>query len=62
MLSKEWLKSGVVLTHHLLSLGGAEWCEAERSRVNWPTLWIDPGSKQRQPAGIQVNWQPCAPP
>lgn len=38
MLSKECLKSGVVRTHHLTSVGAAEWCEAERPRVNWPAL------------------------
>lgn len=37
------------------------------SRVGWDReltgqLRIDPGSKQKQPAGIEVNWQLCAPP
>lgn len=43
MLSKDWLKSGVVRTHHLTSVGAAEWCETERPRVNCPTLdrsWV----------------------
>lgn len=35
--SKDCLRSDAVLTHHLTSVGAAQWREDERPGVNWPT-------------------------